>query len=308
MFQGVVLDPGTKITLIISAGPEQFPVPNVSDIPIEQARDLLTRDGFVVGTETLRDSQDLPEGIVISQSLPAGTEADPGTVVDLVVSAGPRFITVPDLEGIAATLAEEELKRLGFEDVVVEQEFSDDMLEGFVTRTEPAASQIAQRDQTVTVFVSEGPEPFPLSDLTGRSVEEAQSLASERGLIIVVDVETVDVTAASGLAGTIASQDPPPGTEVVAGDEIHVRLGVLVKVEVPDLSGLTEEEARAQLLDLGLTLNVVGTVEVPPDSGLEGLIGSQDPAAGTEIDDGSTVTAAIGVVTEEPPDDGDDGG
>ena len=281
----------------------------MTDIDIEQARDLLTRDGFVVGTETPRDSQDVAEGIVISQSLPAGTEADPGTVVDLVVSAGPRFLTVPNLEGVAATLAEEELRRLGFEDVVVENEFSDDMLEGFVTRTEPAASQIAQRDQTVTVYVSEGPEPFPLSDLTGRTVEEAQSLASERGLIIVVDVETVDVTAASGLAGTIASQDPPPGTEVVAGDEIRVRLGVLVKVEVPDLTGLTEEEARSLLLDLGLTLNVVGTVEVPPDSGLEGLIGSQDPAAGTEIDDGSTVTAAIGVVTEEPPDDGDgDGG
>jgi beta-lactam-binding protein with PASTA domain len=73
---------------------------------------------------------------------------------------------------------------------------------------------------------------------------------------------------------------------------------------------LTEEEAQTQLTDLGLTLSVVGTVEVPPDSGLEGLIGSQDPVGGTEIDDGSTVTVAIGVVTEEPPDDGggEDGG
>ena len=307
---GEDVEPGTKVTLIISAGPEQFPVPNVTDIPVEQARDLLARDGFVIGTETPRDSQDVPEGIVISQSLPAGTEADPGTVIDLVVSSGPRFIAVPDLEGVAATLAEEELKRLGFEDVVVEQEYSDEVLEGFVTRTEPSATQIAQRDQRVTLFVSQGPEPFPLSDLTGRTVEEAQALASERGLVIVVDVETVDVTAASGLAGTIAAQDPPPGTEVVAGDEIQVRLGVLVKVAVPDLTGLTEEEARTRLLDVGLTLSVVGTVEVPPDSGLEGLIGSQDPAAGTEIDDGSVVTAAIGVVTEEPPDDGggDDGG
>lgn len=305
---GEEVEPGTKVILVVSAGPEQFPIPNVTDIPVEQARDLLTSDGFVVGVETPQDSQDVPEGIVISQSLPAGTEADPGTVIDLVVSAGPRFLTVPVLEGVAATLAEEELTRLGFEDVVVEEEFSDDMLEGFVTRTEPAASQIAQRDQTVTLFVSKGPEPFPLSDLTGRTVEEAQVLASERSLIIVVDVETVDVTAASGLAGKIASQDPPPGTEVVAGDEIQVRLGVLVKVEVPDLTGLSEEDAEAQLLALGLTLNVVGTVEVPPDSGLEGLIGSQDPAAGTEIDDGSTVTAAIGVVTEEPPPDDGDGG
>ncbi len=306
---GEEVDPGTKVILVVSAGPEQFPIPNVTDIPVEQARDRLTSDGFVVGVETPRDSQDVPEGVVISQSLPAGTEADPGTVIDLVVSAGPRFLTVPDLEGVAATLAAEELKRLGFEDVVVEEEFSDDMLEGFVTRTLPDASQIAQRDQTVTVFVSKGPEPFPLSDLTGRTVEEAQVLAAERGLIIVVDVETIDVTAASGLAGRIASQVPPPGTEVVAGDEIQVRLGVLLKVTVPELTGLSEEEARTQLLTLGLTLNVVGTVEVPPDSGLEGLIGSQEPVAGTVVDDGSTVTVAIGVITEEPPpDDGDSDG
>ena len=129
-----------------------------------------------------------------------------------------------------------------------------------------------------------------------------------RGFLpVVVDVETVDVTAASGLAGTIAAQDPPPGTEVVAGDEIRVRLGVLVKVEVPDLTGLTEEEARQQLLDIGLTLSVVGTVEVPPDSGLEGLIAAQDPTVDTTVDDGSEVTVAIGVVTEEPPPDEGDG-
>jgi serine/threonine-protein kinase len=300
--------PGTKVTLVISAGPEEFPIPNVTNVDLETATELLTRDGFVVGTVSEQDSQDIPTGVVISQSLPAGTEQPPGTVVDLVVSSGPLFLTVPDLEGVAQSVAEEELTRLGFEDVTVEEEFSNEMLEGFVTRTEPAGNQLARRDDRVTVFVSTGPEPFPLSDLTGRTVPEAQALAAERGLTIVVDPETVEVTLASGLVGRIAAQDPSPGTEVVFGDEIRVRLGVLLQVEVPDLTGLSEEQARSQLLEIGLTLNVVGNVEVPPDSGLEGLIGSQDPAAGTFVDDGSVVTVAIGVITEEPPDEGDGGG
>lgn len=306
---GAEVEPGSKVTLVISAGPEEFPIPNVTNLNIEEARDLLTRQGFQVGTETLQDSQDFEAGLVISQSLPAGTEAPPDTAIDLVVSSGALILTVPNLEGVASTLAVEELTRQGFEDVKVEEEFSNDMLEGFVIRTEPAGSQLARRDQTVTVFVSTGPEPFPLSDLTGRTVPEAQALAAERGLTIVVDPETVEVTLASGLVGKIATQDPAPGTEVLFGDEIHVRLGVLLQVEVPDLTGMTEEEARTALLELGLTLSVVGTVEVPPDSGLEGLIGSQDPAAGTSVDDGSVVTAAIGEVTvepEPPPDDDDD--
>jgi serine/threonine-protein kinase len=304
---GEEVEPGTKVTLVISAGPEQFPIPNVTDIPVEQARERLTRDGFVVGTETQQDNQDIAEGLVISQSLPAGTEADPGTTVNLVVSSGPRFLDVPDLEGVPVSTAQEELTRLGFEQVSVEEEFSDEMLEGFVTRTEPAASQLAQRDEPITIFVSKGPEPFPLSDLTGRTEQEARSLASERGLVLVVDAETIEVTLASALAGKIAGQDPPPGTEVVFGQEIHVQLGVLLQVEVPDLEGLTEEEARSRLLDLGLTLAVAGTVEVPPDSGLEGLVAAQEPPVGTTIDDGSEVTVALGVVTEEPPPEEDEG-
>ena len=305
---GTEVEPDSKVTLVISAGPEEFPIPNVTNIDVADARTQLEAAGFVVGTETPQDSQDFPEGTVISQSLPAGTEAAPGTVVDLVVSSGPRFLTMPDLVGVSATTAQEELTRLGFTDIVVEEDFSNDMLEGFVITTEPGPSQLAERDETVSIFVSVGPEPFPLPDLTGRSVPDAQRLAGERGLTIVVDPETVEVTQASGLVGMIAAQTPSAGTEVVFGAEIHVRLGVLIRVEVPDLVGLTQEEAEDALLDLGLTLVVGGTVEVPPDSGLENLVAGQSPEPGTMVDDGSVVSIDLGVVTppEEPP-PGDDG-
>jgi serine/threonine-protein kinase len=306
--EGVEVEPETKVELIVSAGPEEFPIPNVTDVDVETAQNLLTTGGFQVGVITEQDNQDIEEGIVISQSPRPGTQAPPNTPVDLVVSAGARFIEVPSLEGVARTTAEEELKRLKFEDVVVVEEFSNDILEGFVVRSDPEAGRLAERDQAITLFVSKGPEPFPLSDLTGRTVEEAQALASERGLTIVVDIERVPVTVASGLVDKIADQDPSPGTEVLFGDEIHVQLGTLVQVEVPDLEGVSEDDARAALLELGLTLSVVGTVEVPPDSGLEGLIGAQEPAAGTMVDDGSVVTVALGIITEPPPDDGDGGG
>jgi serine/threonine-protein kinase len=302
---GEELEPGGRVELTISAGPEEFPIPNVTDVDLETAQNLLTTGDFQIGVITETDDQDIAEGIVISQSPRPGTQAPPGTSVDLVVSAGARFIQVPSLEGVAGTTAQEELTRLKFEDIVVEQEFSNDVLEGFVVRTDPEAGRLAERDQQITVYVSKGAEPFPLSDLTGRTVEEAQALASERGLTITVEIERVPVTFTSGLVDKIASQTPTPGTEVVFGDEIRVQLGALRQVEVPDLTGATEDDARAALLELGLTLNVAGTVEVPPDSGLEGLIASQEPAAGATIDDGSVVTVALGVVTEPPPDEGD---
>jgi beta-lactam-binding protein with PASTA domain/serine/threonine protein kinase len=301
---GDEVEPGSKVTLVVSAGPEEFPIPNVTNVDIESARELLVRQGFTVGQEIEQDSQDVPAGVVISQSLPAGTEAPPGTEVDLVVSSGALFLTVPELEGVAQSVAVEELTRLGFEDIKVEEEFSNEMLEDFVTRTEPGSAQLARRDETITVYVSKGAEPFPLSNLIGRTVPEAQALASERGLTIVVDQETVEVSLESGLIGKIAEQDPSPGTEVIFGDEIHVRLGVISQVEVPRLIEMTEDEAQAALLELGLTLNVSGTVDVTPDSGLDGLIASQDPEDGTLVDEGSVVTVQIGVATEPPPDGG----
>jgi len=308
---GEEVEAEARVTLVISAGPGESPIPNVINLNIAEARSQLAAAGFVVGTETIQDSQDYEEGIVISQSLPAGTDAAPGTAVNLVVSGGPRYLTMPNLEGVPSTTAQEELTRLGFTNIVVEEDFSNEMLEGFVITSDPAASQLAERGQTITIYVSKGPEPFPLPDLTGRSPQDAQSLAAERGLTLVVDTETVDVSLASGLVGMIAAQSPSAGTEVVFGDEIHVRLGVLLRVSVPDLEGMTEEEARTALLEVGLTLNVAGTVEVPPESGLEGLIAGQSPEPGNMVDDGSVVTVDIGVVTPEeepPPDEGDSGG
>ena len=93
----------------------------------------------------------------VMQSLPAGSEAAPGPLVDLVVSNGPRFLTMPELQGVPRTTAEEELTRLGFTDIVVEEDFSNDMLEGYVITTEPGPSQLAERDATVTIYISKGP-------------------------------------------------------------------------------------------------------------------------------------------------------
>ena len=56
--------------------------------------------------------------------------------------------------GIAASSNAFVMTRLGFTDVVVEEDFSNDMLEGFVIVSDPAAAQLAERDATVTIFVS----------------------------------------------------------------------------------------------------------------------------------------------------------
>lgn len=79
---------GDTITLEISLGSEKITVPDVSTSykSEEQAKELLSQ--FNVSTVTKYSDTDA--GIVIGQSLAAGTQADPGASITITVSLGPE--------------------------------------------------------------------------------------------------------------------------------------------------------------------------------------------------------------------------
>ncbi len=292
---GVRVEPNSVVTLIVSGGPQQFPVPQLAGLTEEAARALIEEQGFVVGEVTTRFTTEEDEGLVIEQDPEAGEPAQPGATVDLVVSAGPFALTVPDVVSLTLEAAIERLEAEGFE-TVVEEEFSTEVIEGFVIRTDPGPQQLVGRDNpTVTVFVSLGPEPFDLPDFVGRTVADAQELATGLGLELIIDSVPVEVPLDSGLVDLIAAQDPAPGTEVTVNDAVRVQLGVVQQVDVPNLIGLTEVEAVELLEGRGLLLEVVGTVQVDPDSGLDGKIAGQEPADGDTLPEGDAVLVQIGV-------------
>jgi serine/threonine-protein kinase len=73
-------------------------------------------------------------------------------------------------------------------------------------------------------------------------------------------------------------------------------------VVVPTLSGLTEEQAAAELETAGLTLGVVGTEN--SDTVAIGMIISQDPPAGEEVEPGTAVNVVVslGIAEVSVPD------
>lgn len=297
---GSQVEEGSLVTIVVSAGPDLFPVPRLEGLPEAEARELIEQQGFVVGDVASQFTDEVDEGIVISQDPDAGEEVAPGTAVDLVVSGGPFALTVPDVAGFTREDAVAELEAAGF-GVTVEDEFSDDVVEGFAIRTEPGAGQLVDRENpVVTLFVSSGPEPFPLPDFVGDTVQEAQQQAATLGLELIVDDQVVEVTLASGLDGRIAAQAPEPGTEMTINDSVRVQLGVIRQVDVPDLLGLTEDDARAELETVGLELEVVGVVDVDPDSGLVDRVAAQDPVAEERVPEGTVVRVQLG--TAPPPD------
>ena len=290
---GEMVSPGAFITVIVSTGPQEFTLPNVVGDAEESARSRINANGFEVGLVTYEASDTVDLGVVIRQS-PAPGAADPGTVVDLGVSTGRFAFPMPVVDNLAQEGAIRTLADEGFDDVEIVEEFSTDVLEGFVIRSVPEGGQLVPAGNRVQIVVSKGPEPFALEDLKGMTESEARETVSNLGLVLVVGDPT-EVTAASGLRNVVATQTPSAGSSVVIGDEIEISIGVLIRVPVPDLTAMTFEQAEAALAAEGLSILDSGFIQPDPARDLQGKVADQDPDPGLLLPDGSTVRIWIGL-------------
>ena len=295
------LEPGSFVTVVVSTGPETFGIPNLIGENRDVAITRIESQGFVIGKIEYVFTEDTDENIVIAQTPSGGTTAPPETAVDLVVSSGPSSIQVPSVSGKTADTAVLELTRAGFTNIETQEEFSLDVLTGFVIETNPASGQTVPRDATIFVLVSKGPEPVDVPDLGGMSVEQARRALGDLGLLIVVSPDTVEVPISSGLIGKIAEQAPTVGTTVEVGSDVTVKLGVVQQVAIPDLTSMTVTEAQDAAATVGLNVDLLGTT-VTNDSSLDGTVASQDPIAGTLVDEGSFVQVMIYLYQPDVPD------
>ncbi len=129
----------------------------------------------------------MPKGRVIGSDPKAGTTLKPNTIVDLLVSKGPRPITIRDWTGKEADRAEQSLERKGLEVDSDQQEYSDDVPEGYVISQSPSDGTLF-RGETVTLVVSQGPELVEVPDgLVASGVEDARERLTDLGFDVELD-------------------------------------------------------------------------------------------------------------------------
>ena len=97
---GTKLSAGSTVKLVVSLGEEdkKVPVPDVKGKDEAIAKKTLTDSGFQVTVETTETAEGVEDGCVASQSISAGTEADPGTTVTIYVYHAPAATPVPTTE------------------------------------------------------------------------------------------------------------------------------------------------------------------------------------------------------------------
>ncbi|QHC19688.1 Stk1 family PASTA domain-containing Ser/Thr kinase [Streptomyces sp. GF20] len=219
----------------------------------DEARQRLTDAGLKVGGVDKAYSDTADRGTV--------TKTDPGTgervrgngSVDLTVSLGPRKVTVPRVEGMALDKAKARLRDAGLEPGMVTRAFSDSVAKGEVVSTDPSAGTERRGGSAVALVVSKG-APVEVPDVAGSSLQEATEALKEAGL----KVSTADERVFSEHEkGAVAAQSPKPGTELAEGGEVELTLSKGPDlVEVPDVTGQKEDEARKTLEGAGFKVDV----------------------------------------------------
>ncbi len=195
-----VTNPDTLVTIIVSVGPEAFPIPYVLDLETERAIYVIEESGFTIG-QTLEVNDDtVPRGFVISQNPVAGTKMGPDSTVDLVISAGPSLIVISDLSRKSPEDAIQILETLGFEYEIIE-EYSENVDVGLVSHTLPGQGEIATLDQVIQVIVSLGLK-VEVPNVIGFTYQEASNILQEVGLL---------PSASGDTGGRVSDQSPKEG-------------------------------------------------------------------------------------------------
>ncbi len=189
-------------------------------------------------------------------------------------------VEVPDVRGITIEEAKKILDEL-FIEITEVHEFNDTYNRGIIFDQSPEAGSFLEsltgEKLSVILYVSKGEKTFKMPDLTGTGMKEARDILESLGMEIS---EIVYQFNDDNPADIIFKQNPPGGSKVTASAEVQLIIskGEDPEGEIPDTTGLTEEEALAML-----SLNGFENVNVIYEESKKeiGKVFSQIPEEGT---------------------------
>jgi beta-lactam-binding protein with PASTA domain/predicted Ser/Thr protein kinase len=265
--------------------PHTTVVPNVEGRPVEQAQRMARERGLDFEIERNAFSTTAEPGEVVSQSLRPGTEVEEGSVLSVVVSKGPEFVSVPSVTGLPLPQAKRAIKESRLEVGALERLFHDTVRAGVVISQDPDEGDL-QVGEAVDLTVSKGKEPVTVPDVVELNAGQAGDLLTAAGLKVSVTEE---------FSGTVQEGDvisqSPPGREVVpAGTTVTIVVSKGPKqFPMPDVVGKTRAVALAQLEALDLKVEIQNVPNGPKDK----VVG-QTPEQGMTVEQGQTVTLYVG--------------
>lgn len=218
----------------------------------------------------------------------------PFLVIWILNSQEPELVTVPDVAEVNQNTAIRMLTQAGFTIGDIEEEYSAEVQEGFVTRTDPEPGEQVEPNSMVNLFVSQGPEPITLRDYAGEMYQDARDELRELGF----NVERLEENNEAA-PNTVLSQSIESGTKLVP-DGRTISLTVSIGEEtftMADLAGYTRVSVQDYARNNGLNVifEEANSEEVP-----QGLVMGQSLTPGSTFTAGTDLTVTLSAGPAEP--------
>jgi len=196
---------------------------------------------------------------------------------------------MPDVVGLSEKMADKKLSDNNLQMQVKSSEYSDTVEKGNVISQEPKADEVVSKYSKVSVVISLGSDAFDISklNLVGKTKESAESLLKENGFSTDTKEEPSDTVP----KGSVISYTP---TKPKNGERVTLTVSSgkkVTKVVVPNITGMSESEAKTLLETNGLILGK--KAEQHSATVAKGIIIGQSTAAGSSVDSGSSVDYAV---------------
>ena len=195
---------------------------------------------------------------------------------------------VPAVIGLDVAAAEKNLIALGFDVELQDSIYVDTLARNAVLRQTPEADEVVKKGRTVYLTVNRVIAPqVDMPNLVGFSIKSAETYLKVLGLRLGSIQMVPDQNKNVVIDQLVNGQPIAPGSKIPSGTLIHFLVGdggASGGMFMPDLVGLTYEQAKAQLISLGLNLGVV-TVNGSIGDSASAFVFDQNPSAyGSQID------------------------
>jgi serine/threonine-protein kinase len=198
-----------------------------------------------------------------------------------LLSGGSSEVNTPNVVGQSEADARAILAGKGLHVSDVTEEFSTKVAQGLIISQDPAGDILLKKGDGVAIVVSKGVHLVLVPDgLVGLSEADARRALKAANL----KVAEVVPRNSNQPVGQVLDISPPSGSQVAIGSGVALTVSN-GQVKVPDVVGKHVIDARAQLIQAGFQVTLD-----PPTSPDNATVISQNPAPGSFVAYGSTVT------------------
>jgi eukaryotic-like serine/threonine-protein kinase len=271
-------------------------VPNVIGKSSAEAQSAIAAAGLTPDTENLPDAK-TADDMVFDQFPQPPAKIPPGAKVTIRVSTGAANPIVPDVVGGTADEARAKLAQRGFSIEIIEKEDTT-AAPGTVISQEPQPEleegALPGTVVKVTVAIISGTVDMP--DVAGKAAEEAKLELTKAQFRTTVQTEASQTVP----KGQVIRTEPAAGAKVERGAPVVIFRSGGNGVIIPQLRGKLEADAIGIVASEAPGVKVDVTTRPVVDPTEVGTVVAQSPAAGTEVDPGSTLSIRIGKLDDVP--------